>query len=74
MLSVLRSLLAAIAPGLVKNEAQERAYSDNRGFRDMLSAKRDPVPFGKKGLKPPPRPAEPEWPRAKSPRRTGPRR
>lgn len=74
MLSVLRSLLAEIAPGLVKNEAQASASDDNRGSRDMLSAKRDPVPFGKRGLKPPPKRAEPEWPRAKSPHRAKARR
>lgn len=64
-MSVLRKILAEIAPSLVKRDDQ--ASNDNKAAlpRDTLSAKLDPTPFGKRGVKPAPDPqAEmPEWKR-----------
>ena len=48
MLSVLRSLLAEIAPSLLKNRLQETS-SDDKRRRDTLSVKRNPPPFGQRG-------------------------
>lgn len=47
MLSVLRSLLAEIAPSLLKNQLQKDRAETAR--RDMLSVKRNPPPFGQRG-------------------------
>lgn len=48
MLSVLRSLLAEIAPSLLKNQLQETSSEEKRR-RDTLSVKRNPPPFGLRG-------------------------
>ena len=65
MLRALRSLLAEIAPAWVRNEAQEQVSHDRSVLRDTLSSKRNPVPFGRKGVRPVPDRREEETPRSK---------
>jgi hypothetical protein len=64
-MGVLRTILAEIAPSLVKRD--DSPSNDNKAVppRDTLSAKLDPTPFGRRGLKPGPKPepAKPEWKR-----------
>lgn len=48
MFSVLRSLLAELAPALVGRRGQAEPASKDHANRDMLSAKRNPVPFGRR--------------------------
>jgi hypothetical protein len=66
-MGVLRTILAEIAPSLVKRD--DRPTNDNKAAapRDALSAKLDPAPFGKRGIKPGPNPepAMPTWKRPK---------
>jgi hypothetical protein len=67
MFAVLRQILAAIAPSLMKSPGKSQASNDNALPRDTLSAKREPIPFGKRGSKAAPKeePALPEWKRSK---------
>jgi hypothetical protein len=64
-MGVLRTILAEIAPSLVKRD--DRPSNDNKSVlpRDALSAKLDPTPFGKRGLKPGSSPELPEWKRSR---------
>jgi hypothetical protein len=69
-MGMLRTILAEIAPSLLKRD--DRPSNDNKNAlpRDTLSAKRDPTPFGKRGLKAA-ADAEPEVPEWKRHRQRG---